>query len=619
MIHHTLSILETGQASETDSFILESLDQATSAIIFVHGFAGSALGTWAGFPRKLTTRVPKTDVYFYGYDSWAAQANVHAEAFRLFVDERMQVKKYREVLMVGHSLGALVIRRALLNAHACQNDWRKQVNIMFFAPAHMGATNIIELGLTVVETLPKLGRAVMGALGHFAEGFGDAIGALGPAVSGYGGVTLSKSLRDLERGSETLQQIREDTEAVMQSGQEPDCFVTAKKIIFGFGEDIVDTNRFLKDPVAVYLHPSGLGNTRSRYIPAVDHIDVCKPREDYPDPINLVVGVIDQMRPRAAEPPLRNLDPTLLSPDPSGLRKHVVAWLDAHTETEHKRVFRYHDKAVTVPEEIKLRAGLDLLIDLASVAELACFAGVLQKTDIPAKLMYWLSRLAEPGVQPYYTDYYPSPLIKPFLDRVDSGIATSDTREAFMGFWALQARISTQKSIRNFLGVLDDLGIQDEELGWIYWPEIAKIIEDPRGLSATLMAPGRSERVQAVRGYRAFLYFCLDFYNYRNDCVNPQAAAVATEAWYHFRYWFKLFNEKFKYTVAKQSDFISGVLGASHPAVEEVKTAELLRIIDELAAGPREAHPGRPAGFFEEVREQFERMLGAGHPAGAGH
>src|SRR5262245_748707 len=58
------------------------------ALVFVHGFAGQALSTWAGFPARLCdeAKCAGWDLYFFGYDGRHTEAASSASKLELLLD-----------------------------------------------------------------------------------------------------------------------------------------------------------------------------------------------------------------------------------------------------------------------------------------------------------------------------------------------------------------------------------------------------------------------------------------------------------------------------------------------------------------------------------------------------
>lgn len=75
--NHTTSI-EIKHGINTQGFF--SFDNPDNLLIFVHGFGGNSIGTWNTFHSSLIfdNDFKKSDIIFYGYDTFRGQANDHA-------------------------------------------------------------------------------------------------------------------------------------------------------------------------------------------------------------------------------------------------------------------------------------------------------------------------------------------------------------------------------------------------------------------------------------------------------------------------------------------------------------------------------------------------------------
>lgn len=214
---------------------------ADRLLIFVHGFAGGASSTWAGAETALVAdaKAAATDIVFYGYRSLRTQPEISASILREFLDEAASGssdwtkvagralgtpvnRSYRDVLIVAHSLGAPVSRRALLDAISEKASWAANARLLLFAPAHNGAF----LSKLQTELRGSVG-ALIGSIVTFAK-----VGVL--------------SLDGLQPGSPFLTQLLEDSRDALNSGWKKQ--VRAEQVIFGEDERVVVTTRFLVDP-----------------------------------------------------------------------------------------------------------------------------------------------------------------------------------------------------------------------------------------------------------------------------------------------------------------------------------------------------------------------------------
>lgn len=227
---------------------------AERLIVFVHGFGGGALKTWKGMEALLELpEVQATDVIFYGYGSLAAPARNSATLFRKFLASAAMlerpwrttlsrggaigVREYKDILIVAHSLGAVVVRRALLDSVAERACWVERTRILLFGPAHMG-TRLVNLSLLL--------RSGIGSI--LSDFF----------IFGRMKVPV---LDDLEEGSDFLRELLEESEAVVEQRGEQS--IRAEAVIFGERDNVVRTRPFCVDPL-------------SDVWPGEDHCSVCR-------------------------------------------------------------------------------------------------------------------------------------------------------------------------------------------------------------------------------------------------------------------------------------------------------------------------------------------------------
>jgi len=101
---------------------------AAAAIVFVHGFGGSANSTWGGFPDFLAAdaRLNEWDIYNLGYNTglapdilarvWTADPSItELSQFLSAQTSSSRLKDYGALVIVAHSMGGLVAQRAILD------------------------------------------------------------------------------------------------------------------------------------------------------------------------------------------------------------------------------------------------------------------------------------------------------------------------------------------------------------------------------------------------------------------------------------------------------------------------------------------------------------------------
>lgn len=150
--HTVLSPFPIGMASQASY----ALSGARDAIVFVHGYSGAAVKTWIEFPKLLTSggELKNKDFIFWGYDSVHETTDSCADRFQDLLDALLSrpagswrpnaitardSSPYRRIVVVAHSMGAVVARRALLLGDETSAPWTSRVRLVLYAPAHHGA------------------------------------------------------------------------------------------------------------------------------------------------------------------------------------------------------------------------------------------------------------------------------------------------------------------------------------------------------------------------------------------------------------------------------------------------------------------------------------------------
>lgn len=237
----------------------------TQLLIFIHGFRGNGVSTWKNFFTMLRNdvRFADKDIIYYGYKSTAYQAADHAGDFYDFLnlhalsvhdssccakalkEKSMEEREYTKVTIIAHSLGAIVTREALKTAYDNKCPWLPKVQMMLFAPAHMGA-NILPL---LYETLNlTILTKLLAALFKYR----------------------TPVLNDLEKESPILQKIMKDTLTLL--GQNAGDFTKAKAVVHARGDKVVQNIKFNQDSDA-------------KRVEGKSHSKVCKPTKNYNEPL----------------------------------------------------------------------------------------------------------------------------------------------------------------------------------------------------------------------------------------------------------------------------------------------------------------------------------------------
>lgn len=262
--HHTTSI-EIKHGINTQGYY--SFENPDNLIVFVHGFGGNSLGTWNNFPSILLfdDQFKKSDIIYYGYDTFKGQAGDHAAELYHFLNicvkplannvlptlQNLPERDYKRIILVAHSLGAVLVRQAQLLAYIDKKTWVNQSEIALYAPAHNGA-EIISLAM---QALPGLS----GLLGIFAK-FRFPI------------------LNDLDAKDDgILKVIKEQTEKLQSAGEGE--FTKARLVVYSKGDKVVKSFQYLLDKPA-------------EVIPDTSHISVCKPKDAFIRPVELLKQII---------------------------------------------------------------------------------------------------------------------------------------------------------------------------------------------------------------------------------------------------------------------------------------------------------------------------------------
>jgi hypothetical protein len=235
------------------SKVILTRNKPDTLVIFVHGFRGDALETWQDFDQLVITnpRFRHADFVFFGYDAYLS--NVLAGASFLYnllndLEEKNRAAiagvanpeiagvqcEYKRIILVAHSLGAVVCRWAIVRAVEEGKNWRSRLRLLLFAPAHTGS---------------ELAHLATSAAGGFAwmSLFVQAVKANVPLV------------RELDPASRILTEL---AGRVLRAKNEP-C-LKASRVIIAEREVVVSNLPFPGDPC-----PDALRDT--------DHISVCKP------------------------------------------------------------------------------------------------------------------------------------------------------------------------------------------------------------------------------------------------------------------------------------------------------------------------------------------------------
>ena len=104
---------------------IRSRPDCERAVAFLHGFSGNRDDTWDRLPGLLGTVVADWDIYTLGYATtfrpdllgvWSADPELPILATMLRTQARIEpLRRYRSLALVAHSMGGLVVQRALVD------------------------------------------------------------------------------------------------------------------------------------------------------------------------------------------------------------------------------------------------------------------------------------------------------------------------------------------------------------------------------------------------------------------------------------------------------------------------------------------------------------------------
>jgi pimeloyl-ACP methyl ester carboxylesterase len=244
------------------------------AIIFVHGFKGEALSTWRCFNDLLPshTECKDHDLIFYGHDGGRFHVTESAQYLHTFLNtlcttpqtifgnsfspsmQRPQAFRYDKIMLVAHSLGAVLCRLALLTAHGRADAWAAKTRLVLFAPAHNGSDmpSLLSSALTAFEIpLVKI--------------LPDAVLKL-----------RYKGAGDIASGSPLLSEMKQKTDDAIKAGGAD--YLKAVKVVWAQNDHVVVNGPFAQDEAAQSF--------------PLSHVKVCKPVINYLDPITTVLQAI---------------------------------------------------------------------------------------------------------------------------------------------------------------------------------------------------------------------------------------------------------------------------------------------------------------------------------------
>ena len=132
------SFIELKEPDNWSFFVSHYDGHVKRLVVFVHGFRGESVGTWMDFPFPVGETAyawwNEADLLFVGYNSMKETITGVANRLRLRIADfypqpcpkameiggvkarQLATSLYDELVLVGHSLGGVILRRALCDA-----------------------------------------------------------------------------------------------------------------------------------------------------------------------------------------------------------------------------------------------------------------------------------------------------------------------------------------------------------------------------------------------------------------------------------------------------------------------------------------------------------------------
>ena len=258
-----------GDANELQAFF--AIKPTRKAVVFVHGWGGDALTTWADFQTLLPECADCAghDLFFYDYDGLKAEMIASVGLFREVLEQlgddplplinpaldpsvqRSSGFAYDSIVIVAHSLGAILARWAIIDGVKSKANWPQKTKSVFFAPAHSGA-DVVSLASEVMS----------------------GIGLLRPFAAGAKFAT--PLIRQLETDSTELKRLAQEARRALKNGHQ--CVVPVTVFIADY-ERIVKNLPLDIDPPA-------------KTIRGTTHTSICKPKPDFRAPLTAVLKAL---------------------------------------------------------------------------------------------------------------------------------------------------------------------------------------------------------------------------------------------------------------------------------------------------------------------------------------
>ena len=260
------------------------------AVVFVHGFNGSARGTWTDFlslvddSQACGSWWEAADLYFYHYqwDSVFRQLTNNALKIFKFIEEifpeptiigrahayRGNQFRYKELFLVGHSEGGLLLRKVIVEAAE-----RDASILAFMRDAKYGKLPQPTMG-GMLQAKVRLFAPALG--GDMQSGLVGVLASL-PVVSHA--LSSSAAKKGMDQGSPAVTESRRRTDRYAEFIWF-DCF--RAHIIWAEKDSIINSEKYTEDKQC-HNFPTGSS-----------HTSVCKPSLTYTLPLAFVEEGVDR-------------------------------------------------------------------------------------------------------------------------------------------------------------------------------------------------------------------------------------------------------------------------------------------------------------------------------------
>ncbi len=291
-IHHQTHIPDY----EGSYALLSASNPTDRAIVFVHGFWGDSYNTWQEFQiladecSRECPWVSRSDLYFLQYQGATNYVGLNADILREFlmrifptppevlfsedlsgldwirrpdinpIQIREGPYKYSDLVLVGHSLGGLIIRKLirdevkrLRDSCLSQSEFPLlSAEVRLISPAHLGFRPAGPLGMT--WKLMNAGTLLRGILSWY------------------------RAFNELQPDSHIINIVRSETEQFALDY--PELPSLTADVLWADHEDLVIVGEYQCDHAPTYAHAR------------TNHLTVCKPRRSYLKPLEFVGGTV---------------------------------------------------------------------------------------------------------------------------------------------------------------------------------------------------------------------------------------------------------------------------------------------------------------------------------------